>query len=137
MISNTQINNHKMKKAQTAFFFLLAMLMLVISCPVKRLANAGKQIPSASRQALKISESNRQHAASYAAKSCCLEKFERTEAKETHTVLPSLELTDMQSFQSGFAIYHYLSTIKVQYPTTEQLLNTSLPLYLQHRRLLI
>jgi hypothetical protein len=133
---NIQQRQHTNRKAKTAFFFVMALLMLIISCPVKRMVNAGRQVPTATQQAAKIID-NRQQIESYAERSCCIEKYERTAASTESISFQANQDPHMDFIQTGFAIHHYLSTIHHQYNYTEKSASTSLPIFLRHRRLLI
>lgn len=116
---------------------MLALLMLVVSCPVKRLLQSGNNLQT-SQQSVKWNGAERQVAAYHNACSCAkkqkitLVKFEISKQK---LLVP--EFLAAQNFQSGFPLHYFLNGTEKQYQRFFASSPSSLPLFLQHRRLLI
>jgi hypothetical protein len=123
-------------KGRTAFLFLLAVLMLVVSCPFKRLLQAENNLQT-SQQSVKGNGAERKVATYQNACSCAqkqkitLVKFEIGKQQ-----LPVPEFLAEYNFQTGFSIPYFLSGTEKQYQLFSAT-SPSLPLFLQHRRLLI
>ena len=137
---NTGINKNALikNKGKTAFLFLLAALMLVVSCPFKRLLQAENNLPASTHQSIKGNNAERQ-GSQYKNISCCAQKQQITIAKSaiSKQQLPATDFLESKNFQHSFAIYYFLNgTDKhYSYPVTTSISSSSL--FLQHRRLLI
>lgn len=124
-------------KSRTAFLFLLSLLMLLVSCPFKRLLQTENNLRT-SQQSVKWNGAERKVAAYQNGCSCAqkqritLVKFEINKRK-----LPAPEFLAEQNFQTGFSLHYFLSGTEKQYQLFSASSPSSLPLFLQHRRLLI
>ena len=132
------IKTGKPNRGKTAFLFLLALLMLVVSCPFKRLLQADSHTRVAAHPSPKRNGIESQTAA-YDAKFCCAQKQKitlvTTDSKEQK--LQALDFISAQHVQTGFALHYFLSGTEKHFSNVEPALVSSLPLFLQHRRLLI
>ncbi len=141
---NTSANRiYASKKAPvyTALMFALAVLLLVVSCPLKRLLQAATDTYSTSQVRINEVNSNQQSSAGYHAVSCVVIKKKvnlvSTASFQKFKVLPAFWHPAHFSEQSGFSIYYFLSGIPFKYAVVISTTLSSLPLFLQYRRLLI
>jgi hypothetical protein len=125
-------------KGKSAFLFLIAVLMLVVSCPFKRLLQAENNIQAFAQQSNKWNNTVSQGITSNGT-SCCLQKQKIILAKPviSKQQLTGSDILVNQNLLSGFAIHYFLSG--TEKPGEHFTLSTisSLPLFLQHRRMLI
>lgn len=125
-------------KGKTALLFLLAVLMLIVSCPFKRLLQTDSNIQASSQSSVKWSGAERKVAAYQNACSCAqkqkitLVKFEVSKQK-----LPASDFLADQNGQTGFSLQYFLSGLEKNYSPSASTSVSSLPLFLHHRRLLI
>jgi len=126
------------RKHITVLLFTLSMLMLVGSCPFKRLLQHHIQTQASTQMPVKWN-SPQQKRAAYGNTSCCSLKQKTTLAKTTITKheVPSPHFFADMNVPSGFAIYYFLNGTDNRYNHSASLSLSSLPLFLQHRRLLI
>lgn len=124
-------------KGRTALLFLLAALMLVASCPFKRLLQTENNSQT-SQPSVKWNGAERKVAA-YQSDCPCAKKQKITLVKFdiSKQKLPAPEFIAEKNFQTGFSIHYFLSGTEKQYPFFSASSPSSLPLFLQHRRLLI
>lgn len=126
------------RKMYAAGVFTLALLVLLLSCPLKQVVN-GNFIPGTSGQKFARSGFSQSHAAEYKAEaSCCALK------KKDNLALASATKVDAPSglhpflpAVQGFGIHYFLSRLRHDFAATPSSLFVSLPLFLQHLRLLI
>lgn len=125
-------------RGRTALLFLLALLMLVVSCPFKRLLQADSSARVVAHPSPKINGLDRQTAA-FEVKFCCAQKQKitlvKTESSQQEVKIP--DYISSQDGQTGFALHYYLSGTEKHDRYIEPASLISLPLFLQHRRLLI
>jgi hypothetical protein len=137
MNAGININKITTNKGKTAFLFLLAILMLVVSCPFKRLLQTENN-GQTSQQSVKWNGAERK-ATTYQNACSCAQKQKITLVKIeiSKQKLPAPEFFAEQNLQNGFSIHYFLSGSEKQYPLFSASSPSSLPLFLQHRRLLI
>lgn len=129
------------KAHKSAFLFALAVLLLVVSCPLKRLLqnNPG----SYSRSSVRSNQTNinqRTNTGYSTADNCCAVKKKTAFVKSglsQKVVLFTPSYLSNVSDASGFDINYYLSGINYNSANVEITNASSLPLFLQHLRLLI
>ncbi|MBN8717988.1 hypothetical protein SAMN05444410_101367 [Hydrobacter penzbergensis] len=136
MKAGTNTLYHNGRKVSSAMIFVLAVLLLVVSCPLKRFlqTNAGSSITfQKGTKAQTITNTN------YKAASCCSikKKVVLVEAAKLKQTKPASTLLTIYNQQSGFSIHHYLSSLDAHVYPSGSIKLSSLPLFLQHRRLLI
>lgn len=137
---NTGSNNKALatNKGRSAFLFLLALLMLVVSCPFKRLLQADNNTRVAAHPSPRTNGIDRQTAA-YETKSCCVQKQKITlvnaDGKDQNVKAP--EFISTQDGQTGFALHYFLNGTEKQFSPVGPTNLSSFPLFLQYRRLLI
>lgn len=124
-------------KGKTPFLFLLAALMLVVSCPFKRLLQAENNVQATAKQSIRGNSAERQGTA-YKNISCCTQKQNITLANPVLST-QKLQAPDLliDQHKSGFSIHYFLSGTKKQSEAIAISSLYPLPLFLQHRRLLI
>ncbi len=117
---------------------MLSLLMLVVSCPFKRLLQEESNHRLTAQPSPKSNGIDRQVAA-YEAKFCCAQKQKitlvKTDSKEQKIQAP--DFISAQHVQAGFALHYFLSGTEKHFSNVEPTSVSSLPLFLQHRRLLI
>ena len=137
MIRSAHRTSYQKQRVSSAILFALAILVIVVSSPLKRIFNSATSTSSPRIAYFSVSQSAR--VATPFQVSCCALKAKVTllgaELKAQKTPLP-LPLIAFISL-SGFDIPYFLSGTPQTYHTTEIVLSSSLPLFLQHRRLLI
>jgi len=126
----------------TALMFVLAVLMLVVSCPVKRLLQRNFVTNATSQVRTNEINSNQPSSANYNATASCvaIEKkvnLVNTSLLQQFKILPASLLPAHLNEQAGFGIYYFLSGISGKYVVLVFISLSSLPLFLQYRRLLI
>jgi hypothetical protein len=120
-----------------AGLFALAFLMLLLSCPIKRVLQ--QRAADTWEFALKagVGQKSTRNGAAYAVSVCCDGKKKTVVSSVNaakHKITPQIAV--IYSGQTGFGIHYFLSrlsTCSVEHFSAYQ----SLPLFLQHRRLLI
>ena len=126
----------------TALTFALAMLVLVVSCPVKRLLLTNFN-STASSSPTKSSRTNIYQGANIEnnATANCYTENDKTAVVESdisqkHKLTLPLYLSNINN-QTGFDINYFLS--RISYNSTQSVASqhSTLPLFLQHLRLLI
>lgn len=131
---NTSYNSGR--KITSALVFALAVLLLVVSCPLKRFLqlNTGSSISFRKGTSLQTATST-----NYQAASCCSikKKIVLVEASKSKQAKPTAHVFVIHTEQSGFEIHDYLSRTDVNLHLTLPARLSPLPLFLQHRRLLI
>jgi hypothetical protein len=136
---NTGINKKALStnKGRTAFLFLLAVLMLVSSCPFKRLLQTENKLQS-SQQPVKLNGDARK-ISEYQNSSNCTQKPNITlsEFNPGKQQVPAHSLLTEQDFQSDLSIHYFLSGTQKQHSSNVPYPPSSVPLFLQHRCLLI
>jgi hypothetical protein len=124
------------RRFSSALLFALAVLLLAVSCPVKRFFNTN--FANSTQQNSK-QESQPGKAAKYQSTSCCSLKQKtilvKASFKKQNAPAPDVVLTG--NSQSGFDINHFLSRTRSNQLSSAPTTIPSLPLFLQHRRLLI
>lgn len=137
MNSSINYNSVATTKGRTALLFLLAVLMLVVSCPFKRLLQTENNSQT-SPQSVKWNGAERKVAAYQNTCNCAKkQKITLVKIEISKQKLPAPEFIAEQNFQTGFSIHYFLSGTEKQYPFFSASSPSSLPLFLQHRRLLI
>ena len=126
------------KRHKTAFLFLLAILMLIVSCPFKRLLQSDSSLLASAQRSIKWSGADR-NAAAYSNTSCCIQKQKITLIKlvVSKQEVPAPDFVAENNLQTGFAIPYFLSGTELLYAASDSSSFTSLPIFLKHRRLLI
>lgn len=126
------------KKGRSALVLLLAVLMLVVSCPFKRLLQAETGVQTTAQKTIKR-QGAEQTAAVVQQNVCCGQKQKITlvQLHDNKQELPATDFVAYLDHQAGFAIQYFLSGTG-NAPTALRVPAPSLlPLFLQHRRLLI
>ena len=135
---NNRINKKAVveSKGGKRLFFLLAILMLVVSCPFKRLLinSPEQQISWQSSSKWKSAEKK---IAAEKNLSCCLQKQKQTLVNQvvSKQEIPAPDFVASPASQKGFAIPYFLSGTKTSLFFAISL--DPLPLFLTNRRLLI
>lgn len=124
-------------KIYSAIVFVLAFLLLVASCPLKKFLHLNN---NSSFNFQNESQTPTSATTNYSASSCC-------SVKQKTVLVKAPELTQAKTFQifftdqvsqKGFAIYNFLSRLdEVQHSSFPVATYSPLPLFLQHRRLLV
>jgi hypothetical protein len=137
---NTSINIKALatNKGRTALLFLLTVLMLVVSCPFKRLLQIESNPQAAAQSSVKWNSADRK-VATYQTGCSCAKKQKITLVKfeVNKQTLPASDFLADQNFQTGFSLHYFLSGLETQYSHSAFTSFPPLPLFLQHRRLLI
>jgi len=137
MIRSAHKPSYQKQRFTSAILFALAILIVVVSCPLKRMLNG--TTPSASPRIAYVSVNQSSSVATPSQVSCCALRAKVTllgaELKAQKTPLPVPFIASISL--SGFDIPYFLSGTPQTYRTTEIFLSSNLPLFLQHRRLLI
>jgi hypothetical protein len=125
-------------KGKSAFLFLIAILMLVVSCPFKRLLQAENNIQAFAQQSTKWNNTISQGITSNSS-SCCSQKLKTTlvNPDKTKQQLTGPDIVSTRNLQTGFTIHYFLSGAERLYKPFPSSSVSSLPLFLQHCRLLI
>lgn len=125
-------------KGKTALLFLLATLMLVVSCPFKRLLQTESNAQASSPSSTKWNGADRKVAAYQAACSCAQkQKITLVKIDVSKQKLPASDFLADQNGQTGFSLHYFLSGLEKEYNPVASTSVPPLPLFLQHRRLLI
>lgn len=126
---------------QTALLFALAVMLLVVSCPLKRLLQ--NDFSAGSSSPLRTNQTNINQATAsdyYISNDGCgvKQKAELTKFKTLRQVKISA-FTNLSyiSNQAGFGLNYLLSRIKDEFVYPISFNTSSLPIYLQHLRLRI
>jgi hypothetical protein len=133
-------NNYKEMAAtrgKISFLFLLSILMLVVSCPFKRLIQTENNFQASTQQSIKWNDTESQTANKNT--SCCVQKQKIILAKPviSKQQLPGSDILANQNLLTGFAIHYFLSgTEKTGNPYIISSVSP-LPIFLRHRRILI
>lgn len=123
----------------SALLFSLALLLLIVSCPLKRFLK-----DSFSATKTSSTESNRAHRnhemANYSKVASSCEVSEKP--IYTTDFSQQVKLQTPQYFQNiinqpGYNTHYFLSRINYNYHSSSESLHSSFPLFLQHLRLLI
>lgn len=138
MNTNTAIQSFQKRRFASACLFALAILMLVVSCPLKRAISNPTSSPFSPRITYS-SFTQTTEVASITQATCCALKSSvalwDTKLKTQKAPLPIPFIAS--SGQSGFKIPYFLSGTSQPDYASETALSFQLPLFLQHRRLLI
>jgi hypothetical protein len=120
----------------SALLFALAVLLLVVSCPVKRFLNLN--YTSSTQQSSK-QENQSGKTAIYNITSCCSlkQKIILVKGSFKKQYAPAHEIVLTSNRQYGFDINYFLSRIRSNHLRSAHTTLFSPPLFLQHRRLLI
>ena len=125
----------------TALMFALAMLVLIVSCPVKRLLLTNFNSTASSSQ--KSSQTNIYQGVNIensATANCSVENDKtdviKSDVSQQHKLPLPLYLSNISN-QSGFDINYFLSGISYNITQSIASQHATLPLFLQHLRLLI
>ena len=136
MIRSAHKPSYQKQRFTSAILFALAILIIVVSCPLKRMLNS---TASASPRIAYVSVNQSISVAAPSQVSCCALKAKVTllhaELKAQETPLPVPLIASIS--WSGFYIPYCLSGTPQTYYATATCLSFNLPLFLQHRRLLI
>lgn len=129
------------KAYKSAFLFALAVLLLVVSCPLKRLLQ--KNEGSYSSTSVRSNQTNidqRTNTGYSSADNCCVVKkktsFAKSGLSQKVVVFTPSYLSNV-SDASGFDINYYLSGVNYKAAHVAFSNPSSIPLFLQHLRLLI
>jgi uncharacterized protein (UPF0333 family) len=127
-------------KLSLAFLFALAVLLLVVSCPLKRLLQSNYVVYNSTATRTNQTNINTDSAAQHASiENCCTIKkavFVQSNLVQKIKLSSPLYISNLYT-ERGFDIHYSLSRIKNK-PAYLVSSNTSLlPIYLQHLRLLI
>jgi hypothetical protein len=137
MIRSAHNTSYKKQRVSSAILFVLAILVIVVSCPLKRMLNSSTS--TASPRIANVSVSQSTSVGTPSQVSCCALKAKVTllgaELKAQKTPLPVSFIASISL--SGFDIPYFLSGTVKAYYDTETFVSSNLPLFLQHRRLLI
>ncbi|RPD51173.1 hypothetical protein [Paracnuella aquatica] len=126
------------KRGRSALVLLLAVLMLVVSCPFKRLLRAETGVQTNAQKTIKR-QCAEQTAAVVQHNVCCGQKQKITlvQLHDNKQELPAADFVADLDRQAGFAIQYFLSGTDEAIQTAISSAPSLLPLFLQHRRLLI
>ena len=122
------------KRFSSAPLLMLAILMLIVSCPLKRMLQSN----FTSSFAAKTNQNSKAHTI-HAANTSCLALKKKTAAVNAnvkrHEAPPSLLLSDFR--KQGFDLLYFLSGDLKKYNSFKTSAPSRLPPFLRHRRLLI
>lgn len=124
----------------TAFMFALAVMLLVVSCPLKRILQNDF---SNSASSVRTNQTNINQATAsdyYASTYACgiKQEVQLTKFHSSQQVnVPAYPDLSYISIQSGFGLNYFLSGISYKNTILSKSIISSLPLFLQHLRLLI
>ena len=128
------------KAIHTALTFALAMLVLVVSCPVKRLLSTNFSSTSSSTKSSLTNIYQSANIQNNATATCSIENGKtfvvESDISQKHK-LPLPFYPSNINNQAGFDINYFLSGINYNRTQPVASLPVSLPLFLQHLRLLI
>lgn len=112
--------------------------MLVVSCPFKRLLQSDSNAQTSTQQSARWNGTDRK-AAVYKNANCCAQKQKITLVKlvVSKQDVPSPHVVAGDNLQTGFAIPYFLSGTEKLHAQCFASSPSPLPLFLQHRRLLI
>jgi hypothetical protein len=125
--------------AASALMFPLALLILVVSCPLKRFLTEGATT-STSVPRNNQTNSHQRTVTNYSNEfnSCSVSDGPVLTSDLSQTVKIQAPVYFQNIFnQPGYNIHYFLSGINYNYSSTPASLNSPLPLFLQHLRLLI
>jgi hypothetical protein len=125
--------------AASALMFSLALLILVVSCPLKRLLTDG-MATSTSVPRSNQTNNNQHSVKNYSDEfnSCSISDRPVFTSDLLHTVKVQAPVYFQNIFnEPGYNIHYFLSGINYRYHSSTASLNSPLPLFLQHLRLLI
>jgi uncharacterized protein (UPF0333 family) len=128
-------------KLSLAFLFALAVLLLVVSCPLKRLLQSNDIVKTST--ATRINQTNISSSSSAqraSIENCCALKkrgvFVQSNLLQKVKPLLPLYVSNLYT-ERGFDIHYSLSRIRNEAAYVVSSNTSSLPIYLQHLRLLI
>lgn len=124
----------------TALMFALAMLVLIVSCPVKRLLLTNFNSTASSSQKSNQNIYQGVNIENNATADCSVENDKtdviKSDVSQQHKLPLPLYLSNINN-QAGFDINYFLSGISYNITQSIASQHATLPLFLQHLRLLI
>ena len=128
-------------KLSLAFLFALAVLLLVVTCPLKRLLQSNDIVNTSTAKRINQTNINSGSSAQRASvENCCALKkravFAHTNLVQKVKLSSPLNVSTLFT-ETGFDIHYSLSRIKNEAAYVVSPNTSSLPIYLQHLRLLI
>lgn len=138
MDTGIALRTYATTKGKLAFLFLLATLMLVVSCPVKRLLQAQSSVQAWAQKSVKWNGAGRQETV-HKNTSCYVQKqkITRVEIAVSNQEQQTPGFSSDQNVQAGFGLHYFLSGTEMHASSAISTSVSPLPLFLQHRRLLI
>lgn len=128
------------RKLYAAGVFALALLMLVVTCPLKRMVQ-GHHTVSTSAQKFHRATVQQSAAIEYTATASCCALKERAQVIQGSTVKLGVSspnsIMPFLTIVQGFGIHYFLSRVDQGFPSFTTAASLSLPLFLQHLRLRI
>jgi hypothetical protein len=134
---DSNYNQMAARRGKISLLFLLSLLMLLVSCPFKRLIQTENNFQASTQQSIKWNDTESQTANKNT--SCCVQKQKIILAKPviSKQQLPGSGILANQNLLNGFAIHYFLSgTEKTGKPYIISSVSP-LPIFLRHRRMLI
>ena len=120
-----------------AGLFALAFLMLLLSCPIKRVLQQRAADTWEIASKTSVGPKANRTAAAYSVSVCCDGKKQAVGSSVNAAKYKSnLQVADFYAAQTGFGIHYFLSRLSAD-AVDQFSASQSLPLFLQHRRLLI
>lgn len=122
----------------TPALFVLAFLVLFLSCPIKKILQTEISVQASPRAAQSLTAS--QTGVNYlAASSCCLEKkIAVINDAVRQDQLPAISESVHSVFsETGHQLFYYLSGLQKVGPSSSRLTSFSVPLFLRQSKLLI
>ena len=138
--SSNKIYSSPWAVLQTALVFVLSVMLLVVSCPLKLVLQKDFVSKSSSPVRTNQTNINQATASDYTSTDGCevKQKAKLTKFNESHRVkIPAFTNLSYISNQAGFGLHHFLSGISFKNTFLSKSIFPSLPLFLQHLRLLI
>ncbi len=140
---NTSVNKIFLPRkatVYTAVMFALAMLVLIVSCPVKRLLLTNFNSTASSSQKSNQNIYQGVNIENNATADCSVENDKtdviKSDVSQQHKLPLPLYLSNINN-QAGFDINYFLSGISYNITQSIASQHATLPLFLQHLRLLI
>lgn len=128
------------RKLTAAGVLALALLVLVVSCPLKRMMH-GNLSASTAAQKFHRSTVHPSIAADYSATASCCALKKKAQVIQERAVQPGVpspaSLVPYLTVVQGFDIHYFLSGTGNEYPSLTPAASLAVPLFLQHLRLLI
>ncbi len=138
--SENKIHLFPKAKVSSALLFSLAFLLLIVSCPLKRFLKDSFSATSTSATRGNQTHINQRTVTNYsnAFNSCSVseESVFTTDLSQQVTLQTPVYFSNIIN-EPGYNTHYFLSRINYSYHPSSASLSSSLPLFLQHLRLLI